>query len=140
AEKALNGKASEEETDAQKNPAVIPSKTIVGDKNKLTDKEKAEVIEKVKKANPKAIKVAVADNGTATLTYPDRSTNTIEGSKLVDKKSGEGERKAGKVYVNKKANGNSNNVQTGVGSLAGTLATLTTAIGGLFASKKKKRK
>ncbi|MDU2830277.1 MAG: hypothetical protein E7C03_07450, partial [Anaerococcus sp.] len=61
----------------------------------MTDKEKAEVIEKVKKANPKAIKVAVADNGTATLTYPDRSTNTIEGSKLVDKKSGEGERKAG---------------------------------------------
>ena len=130
----------EEKTDAQNNPAVIPSKTIVGDKNKLTDKEKAEVIEKVKKANPKATKVVVADNGTATLTYPDGSTNTIEGSKLVVQKEVEADRKSQKVNAGKKASVNSKNVNTGVESLVGTLATLTTAIGGLFASKKKKRK
>lgn len=66
--------------------------------------------------------------------------NTIEGSKLVVQKTTEADRKSQKVKVARNASGKSNNVQTGVESLAGTLATLTAAIGGLFASKKKKRK
>ena len=138
AEKALNGKASEVETDAKRNPAVVPTKTIVGNKNKLTDKEKAEVIEKVKKANPKATKVVVADNGTATLTYPDGSTNTIEGSKLVEGKVGSAKLKS--KNVNKVDSARKSNVKTGVESLAETLTTLTLAVGGLFASKKRKNK
>ncbi|WP_369806168.1 hypothetical protein [Anaerococcus ihuae] len=89
---------------------------------------------------PKATKVVVADNGTATLTYPDGSINTIEGSKLVVQETTEADRKSKKVNVGRNASGKSDNVQTGVESLAGTLATLTAAIGGLFASKKKKRK
>ena len=104
----------------------------------MTDKEKAEVIEKVKKANPKATKVVVADNGTATLTYPDGSTNTIEGSKLVEGKVGSAKLKS--KNVNKVDSARKSNVKTGVESLAETLTTLTLAVGGLFASKKRKNK
>ena len=120
----------------------VPGKTEVGDKDKLTEKEKSEIADKIKEANkdkfPEGTDVSVDDKGNATITYPDGSKDTIDRSKLVVQKAKETERKSKKVKVDKKANGNSNNVQTGVGSLVGTLATLTVAFSGLFASKKKK--
>ena len=122
----------------------VPGKTEVGDKDKLTEKEKSEIADKIKEANkdkfPEGTDVSVDDKGNATITYPDGSKDTIDRSKLVVQKAKETERKSKKVKVDKKANGNSNNVQTGVGSLVGTLATLTVAVSGLFASKKKERK
>ena len=122
----------------------IPDKTGVKDLDKLTEKEKSEVVDKIREVNkdkfPEGTDVSVDDKGNATITYPDGSKDTIDRSKLVVQKAKETERKSKKVKVDKKANGNSNNVQTGVGSLTGTLATLTVAVGGLFASKKKERK
>ncbi|MDY3006062.1 Rib/alpha-like domain-containing protein, partial [Anaerococcus porci] len=67
----------EEKTEAEKNPAVAPEKTTVENKEKLTPEEKQEVEAKVKKANPEATKVEVKDDGNATLTYKDNSTNTL---------------------------------------------------------------
>ena len=76
-----------EKTDAEKNPAVAPEKTEVEDKDKLTDDEKAKVEEEVKKANPKATDVTVADDGSVTLTYPDKSTNTLTPEQTVTEKA-----------------------------------------------------
>ena len=73
------------QTDAEKNPAVAPAKTEVANKDKLTDAEKKAVEEAVKKANPKATDVTVSDDGTATLTYPDGSTNTLTPEQTVNK-------------------------------------------------------
>ncbi|MFR2716835.1 MAG: Rib/alpha-like domain-containing protein [Anaerococcus obesiensis] len=81
--------AQNNKTDAQNNPAVIPAKTLVKDKNNLTDKEKAEIASKVKKSNPKAINIEVTKNGSVTITYPDGSKNMIDGSKLVSEKAKE---------------------------------------------------
>ncbi|MDU1643238.1 Rib/alpha-like domain-containing protein, partial [Peptoniphilus harei] len=50
-------------TDAEKNPVVDPAKTEVANKDKLTDEEKAKVVEAVKKANPEAKDVTVDDKG-----------------------------------------------------------------------------
>ena len=74
-------------TDAEKNPAVDPAKTEVKDKTALTDEEKAKVVEEVKKANPEAKDVTVGDDGKATLTYKDGSTNEISGDKTVTEKA-----------------------------------------------------
>ena len=74
------------ETDADRNPAIEPDKTEVEDKTALTDEEKAMVEEEVKKVNPEATDVTVADDGTATLTYPDDSTNTLTPDQTVVEK------------------------------------------------------
>ena len=58
-----------------------PGITEVKNKTALTPEEKAKVEEEVKKVNPEAETVAVSDDGTATLTYPDGSTNEITGEK-----------------------------------------------------------
>ena len=84
-EKTVTEKAK---TDAEKNPAVDPAKTEVANKDKLTEEEKAKVVEEVKKVNPEAKDVTVDDKGNATLTYPDGSTNTLPAEKTVtDKKA-----------------------------------------------------
>ena len=75
------------QTDAEKNPAVEPEKTEVKDKKKLTPEEKAEVEKKVKEKNPKADKVEVGDDGSATLTYPDKSTNTLTPDQTITEKA-----------------------------------------------------
>ncbi|WP_191982966.1 Rib/alpha-like domain-containing protein, partial [Ligilactobacillus salivarius] len=68
---------------------VIPEKTPVANVSELTDKEKREVENKVKEANkdvfpdPDNTAVTVENDGTATITYPDKSTQTIPGSDLV---------------------------------------------------------
>ncbi|MGX7144451.1 Rib/alpha-like domain-containing protein, partial [Facklamia languida] len=84
ADKTVTEKAK---TDAEKNPAVDPAKTEVANKDQLTDDEKAKVVEAVKKANPEATDVTVGDDGKATLTYPDGSTNEIPGDKTVTERA-----------------------------------------------------
>ena len=131
--------AQNNKTDAQNNPAVIPAKTLVKDKNNLTDKEKAEIASKVKKSNPKAINIEVTKNGSVTITYPDGSKNMIDGSKLVSEKAKEITSDSKKAKLTP-ANNKSKNVKTGVGSSASVLTILAGSVGGLFVSKKRKNK
>ena len=113
------------------------------DKNNLTDKERAEIADKVKKANPEVKEVVVDKKGNATLIYKDGSENTIPADKLVYE--------IGKVKVPSQQTGNKDkknsnnskaktgsNVKTGVGSLAGVAATLAAAASGIFVTRKKK--
>ncbi|WP_229028471.1 Rib/alpha-like domain-containing protein [Anaerococcus vaginalis] len=130
--------AQNNKTDAQNNPAVIPAKTLVKDKNNLTDKEKAEIASKVKKSNPKAINIEVTKNGSVTITYPDGSKNMIDGSKLVSEKAKEITSNSKKAKLTP-ANNKSKNVKTGVGSSASILTILAGSVGGLFVSKKRKK-
>ena len=57
-------------------------RTLVGDKEKLTDKEKAAVKKAIEAVNPGAT-VVVDDKGNATVTLPDGSTATISKEQLV---------------------------------------------------------
>ena len=86
----------EEKTDAEKTTAdktdpAVPAKTKVADKAKLTDDEKKAVKKAIEDANkdkfPEGTTVEVGDDGTATITYPDKSTDTIKGSDLVEEKT-----------------------------------------------------
>ncbi|KRM17313.1 hypothetical protein FC40_GL001210 [Ligilactobacillus hayakitensis DSM 18933 = JCM 14209] len=63
----------------------IPAKTPVKDTNHLTDAEKEAVKNAIEKVNnfPAGTVITIADNGTATITYPDGSQDTIAGSDLV---------------------------------------------------------
>ena len=77
-------------TSAKLDPTV-PAKTKVDDPTKLTDDEKKEVAAKVTEANkdqfPAGTQVTIGNDGTATITYPDQSVDTIEGNKLVEEKN-----------------------------------------------------
>ncbi|WP_143456185.1 LPXTG cell wall anchor domain-containing protein, partial [Ligilactobacillus salivarius] len=88
-DKVLEGKSdvkSDAKSDADKNEPKEPGdKVKVDDPNKLTDSEKEELSNNLEKLNPGTV-VTIADDGTATLTYPDGSTNTIPGSQLVTAK------------------------------------------------------
>ncbi|MDO4814008.1 MAG: LPXTG cell wall anchor domain-containing protein [Gemella sp.] len=67
----------------------VPEKTEVADKTNLTEEEKSEVKRKVEEANPNfpaGTSVTVGADGTATITYPDGSVDTIPGSELVVEK------------------------------------------------------
>ncbi|PAB55255.1 hypothetical protein A3Q24_05240, partial [Lactobacillus johnsonii] len=75
-------------TSAEKTKPKVPStKEPVANTSSLTETEKANVHKNVEDANkgnfPADTKVTVGDDGTATVTYPDKTTDTIEGSKLV---------------------------------------------------------
>ncbi|HFI0646373.1 TPA: surface protein Rib, partial [Streptococcus suis] len=64
-----------------------PAVTEVKDPANLTDAEKAKVKEEVKKANPNFptdTQVEVGNDGTVTITYPDKSTDTIPGTDAVE--------------------------------------------------------
>nr|WP_241689711.1 LPXTG cell wall anchor domain-containing protein [Ligilactobacillus salivarius] len=79
-------KVVEGKSDTDKNESKVPGdKVKVDDPNKLTDSEKEELSNNLEKLNPGTV-VTIADGGTATLTYPDGSTNTIPGSQLVTAK------------------------------------------------------
>src|SRR5699024_2699303 len=80
-------------TDAEKTTPKVPStKEPVANTSHLTDGEKAKVQKNVEDANkdengkstlPDGTTVTVGDDGTATVTYPDKTTDTIQGSDLV---------------------------------------------------------
>ncbi|EIA32242.1 LPXTG cell wall anchor domain-containing protein [Ligilactobacillus salivarius] len=79
-------KVVEEKSDADNNEPKVPGdKVKVDNPNKLTDSEKEELSNNLEKLNPGTV-VTIADDGTATLTYPDGLTNTIPGSQLVTAK------------------------------------------------------
>ena len=139
-----DGKDSKEDgkTDADNNPAVAPDKTEVEDSKNLTDKEKAEVAEKVAKANPDVSEVRVDNKGNATLVYPDGSMNTIGAARTVVEKSAGtvAPSKDNKEYPRRDNKGNKlagKNVKTGLGSVSGLIGLAGAAAAGLFASKKK---
>ena len=80
------------EKDAEKiKPTVPGDKVTVKDPSHLTDDEKNQVKNNVDNANkdkfPAGTEVTVGDDGTATVTYPDGSTNTIPGHDLVTGKT-----------------------------------------------------
>ncbi|KXA09493.1 LPXTG cell wall anchor domain-containing protein, partial [Finegoldia magna] len=89
AEKALNGKVTQE-VDADKVDPAVPEKTEVKDPSNLTDEEKSEIKDAVEKANkdkfPQGTKVEVGNDGTVTIKYPDGSKDEIKGKELVTKK------------------------------------------------------
>ena len=75
-------------TEAEKTtPSVPETKVPVADTSNLTGIEKGEVKKSVEDANkgnfPDGTKVDVGNDGTATITYPDKSTDTIPGGDLV---------------------------------------------------------
>ena len=75
-------------TDAEKvQPNIPEEKTGVKDLDKLTDKEKEKVKNKIEEANkdkfPEGTEVSVDDKGNATITYPDGSKDTIPAEDLV---------------------------------------------------------
>ncbi|HEM6342730.1 TPA: protein with ysrik-signal peptide, partial [Streptococcus suis] len=74
------------QTDAEKNDLTNPTKTPVSDTNNLTEDEKAKVKEEVEKSNPglpTGTTITVGNDGTATITYPDGSVDTISGTDTV---------------------------------------------------------
>ncbi|MDM8267401.1 LPXTG cell wall anchor domain-containing protein, partial [Limosilactobacillus pontis] len=72
-------------------PTVPGGKVTVKDPSHLTEGEKDQVKTNVTNANkdkfPAGTEVTVGDDGTATVTYPDGSTNTIPGHDLVTGKT-----------------------------------------------------
>ena len=82
------------QTDADKITPKVPDKKVpVADTHKLTDTEKGEVKKNVEDANkdkfPAGTEVAVGDDGTATVTYPDGSKDVIAGTDLIIAAKGE---------------------------------------------------
>ena len=73
----------------QKEMPTLPGKVEVGNVDKLTDAEKAAVKEALIKANPKLkdAKITIADNGDATIVYPDGQVVEIPGANLVTAKA-----------------------------------------------------
>ncbi|MQB94021.1 hypothetical protein DN432_09640, partial [Lactobacillus reuteri] len=73
-------------------PTVPGDKVTVKDPSHLTDDEKNQVKNNVDNANkdkfPEGTKVTVGDDGTATVTYPDGSKDTIPGDQLVQGQKG----------------------------------------------------
>ncbi|MQB70164.1 surface protein Rib, partial [Lactobacillus reuteri] len=75
-----------QETDAEKNTPNVPANPVpVADTSNVTKDEQAKVQKNVEDANkfPAGTVVTVDDKGNATITYPDTTTDTIPGSKLV---------------------------------------------------------
>ena len=74
--------------DAFRQKPTLPGKVGVGNVDKLTDAEKAAVKEALIKANPKLTdaNITIADNGDATIVYPDGQVVEIPGANLVTDK------------------------------------------------------
>lgn len=76
-------------TDAEKNPLKDPEKTKVNNPYELTQTEKNDVIDAVKKANdklPADPNITVDEKGNVTVTFKDGSELKIDGKKTVEKK------------------------------------------------------
>src|SRR5699024_5774642 len=86
---ACKGGSNSGQTDAEKITPNVPGDNVPGDKvtvkdpSHLTDDEKNQVKNNVDNANkdkfPAGTEVTVGDDGTATINYPDHSTDTIKG-------------------------------------------------------------
>ena len=77
----------EEKKDNEKNPAVAPKEKIeVEDTKALSPIEKEKVKDAVKKVNPKAKNIDVAEDGTVTIEYEDGSINKLKANQVVVKK------------------------------------------------------
>src|SRR5699024_3129667 len=79
----------EQVPDNIKYEVVAPEKTPVKDIDNLTDEDKYKAIDEIKKANPNAKDVSIDENGKATLTYPDNSTNSLDKDQLFEQISDE---------------------------------------------------
>ena len=89
--------ATTPDTQADKTNPTVPDKTKVANKTDLTQTEKDAVKKAIEDANkdkfpqPKEgqqpTKVEIGKDGTATITYPDGSVDTIPGTKLVEEKA-----------------------------------------------------
>ena len=141
AEEDLNGKDSKASPSGEGTYEVkLPEVTEVKDPNKLTKEERAEIAEKIKKANPSIKEVIVDENGNARVIDKDGSKTTIQASKLVKKAKEVEVANAQSKDKTKSAKNTAQNVKTGVESLGGVLASLVAATSGLFVSKKRKNK
>ncbi|KWZ78686.1 hypothetical protein HMPREF3200_00551, partial [Anaerococcus tetradius] len=144
AEEDLNGKDGK---DSKASPSgegtyevKLPEVTEVKDPDKLTKEERAEIADKIKKANPSIKDVLVDEKGNARVINKDGSKTTIQASKLVKKASGVQVPNVPSKDKKKEDANKSKNVKTGVESLGGVLASLVAATSGLFVSKKRKNK
>ncbi|MDF4188549.1 protein with ysrik-signal peptide, partial [Ligilactobacillus salivarius] len=80
-----------QETDAEKNTPNVPANPVpVADTSNVTKDEQAKVQKNVEDANkfPAGTVVTVGADGTATVTYPDGSKDTIPGDQLVQGQKG----------------------------------------------------
>ena len=115
-----------------------PDKKVkVANIDKLSDKEKAQLIDEVKKANPMATKVVFGEDGKLILEYGDGSRNSLSIKELIDKAAEDPAKDIpAKAKAGQKAKA-TDNVKTGVGSVTGILGVLGAAAAGLFATRKK---
>ncbi|EPH12458.1 Rib/alpha-like domain-containing protein [Facklamia hominis] len=93
-----NGSDKKPDTGSQADqidPTIPADKTLVGDKNHLTEDEKAKVKKVIEDANkdkfPAGTKVEIGNDGSATITYPDGSKDYIPGHLLVTEKNKSGQ-------------------------------------------------
>ncbi|MDD7183031.1 cell wall-binding repeat-containing protein, partial [Peptostreptococcus porci] len=73
---------------ATNNPVAPDNKVPVTDPKALTPEEKKSVEEAIKKKNPtlpEKTEISVSNDGTVTVTYPDKTTDTIPGKDVVKK-------------------------------------------------------
>ncbi|MCI6000890.1 MAG: LPXTG cell wall anchor domain-containing protein, partial [Finegoldia magna] len=129
---------SDEKTIADKVDPAIPGKTKVENPSNLTKDEKDKVKEAIEKANkdkfPQGTKVEIGNDGTATITYPDGSKDTIKGSDLVEKIADAPTRPSREDKPSKKKLPKAGIESEAMMMAAAALSTL----GGLYVSKKKK--
>lgn len=109
----------------------------VEDPSNLTKDEKDKVKDSIEKANkdkfPQGTKVEIGKDGSATITYPDGSKDTIKGSDLVEKISDAPTRPSKQDKPAK------NLPKAGIESEAMMMAAAAlSTLGGLYVSKKKK--
>ena len=135
----MNGKATQE-VDADKVDPAVPGKTKVEDPSNLTKDEKDKVKEAIEKANkdkfPQGTKVEIGNDGSATITYPDGSKDTIKGSDLVEKIADAPTRPS---KPSKQDKPSKNLPKAGIESEAMMMAAAAlSTLGGLYVSRKKK--
>ena len=137
----MNGKESDNTTPS------IPEKTEVKDPKNLTKEEKEKVKKAIEKANkdkfPEGTKVEVGNDGTVTITYPDKSTKTIKGSDVVvgktDQNAPSHRGKDGQDSPSRKPKNLTKLPKAGIESEAMMMAAAAlSTLGGLYVSRKKK--
>ena len=136
-EKGKDDNKPSDKTIADRVNPTVPGKTKVEDPSNLTKEEKDKVKEAIEKANkdkfPQGTKVEIGKDGSATITYPDGSKDTIKGSDLVEKIADAPTRPSKQDKPSK------NLPKAGIESEAMMMAAAAlSTLGGLYVSKKKK--